>query len=100
VELPSEVVEQVEIRVKYRGYIERQERDLARFRSSESRLIPPDIDFYDVPGLPRESQERLDRIRPVNFGQAARISGVRPSDVSVLLVYVEKQSRLAAREGA
>ena len=98
--LSPEVVEQVEIQVKYRGYIERQERELARFRSNESRPIPPDLDFFDVPGIPRESKERLDHIRPVCFGQAARISGVRAADVAVLLIYVEKLSRMARKEGA
>lgn len=91
-----EVAEQVEIGLKYRGYIERQERDIVRLRGSEMRPIPPNIDYFAVPGIPRECKERLDGIRPVNFGQAARISGVRPADVAVLHIYVEKMARETA----
>jgi tRNA uridine 5-carboxymethylaminomethyl modification enzyme len=94
--VPFEVAEQVEIGLKYRGYIERQERDIVRLRGSETRPIPPDIDYFAVPGIPRECKERLDSIRPVNFGQAARISGVRPADIAVLHIYVEKLAREAA----
>ena len=92
---PFEVAEQVEIGLKYRGYIERQERDIVRLRGSEMRPIPPDIDYFAVPGIPRECKERLDGIRPVNFGQAARISGVRPADIAVLHIYIEKLARAA-----
>ena len=94
--LDFEVGEQVEIGLKYRGYIERQERDIERFRGSESRAIPGDIDYFAIRGIPRECQERLDAVRPVNFGQAARISGVRPADIAVLHIYVEKLARQAA----
>ncbi|HUW59881.1 MAG TPA: tRNA uridine-5-carboxymethylaminomethyl(34) synthesis enzyme MnmG [Candidatus Bathyarchaeia archaeon] len=93
---PFEVAEQVEIGLKYRGYIERQERDIVRLRGSETRPIPPNIDYSAVPGIPRECKERLDSIRPVNFGQAARISGVRPADIAVLYIYVEKMARETA----
>ncbi|MFP4171430.1 MAG: tRNA uridine-5-carboxymethylaminomethyl(34) synthesis enzyme MnmG, partial [Candidatus Hydrogenedentota bacterium] len=85
--LSFEAAEQVEIRVKYQGYIERQERDLQKARNAESRPLPDRIDYFSIPGLPRESQERLDAIRPVSFGQAARISGVNPTDIAVLHVY-------------
>jgi tRNA uridine 5-carboxymethylaminomethyl modification enzyme len=91
-----EAAEQVEIGLKYRGYIERQERDIVRLRGSETRPIPPDMDYFAVPGIPRECKERLDSIRPVNFGQASRISGVRPADIAVLHIYVEKMARQAA----
>jgi len=91
--LSFEVAEQIEIRVKYCGYIERQERDIARYRSVETRAIPSDIDYYAIPGIPRECKERLHRIRPVTFGQAARVSGVRPCDIAVLHIYVEKMTR-------
>ena len=93
--LPFEVGEQVEIRVKYQGYIERQEREIARFRSSESRPIPEGIDYLSIPGVPRECQERLNQIRPVTFGQASRIAGVKPADIAVLHVYVERLARTA-----
>ena len=94
--VPFEVAEQVEIGLKYRGYIERQERDIVRLRGSETRPIPPNIDYFAIPGIPRECKERLDSIRPVNFGQAARISGVRSADIAVLHIYVEKLARETA----
>jgi len=89
-----EVAEQVEIRVKYHGYIERQERDIGNFRNSELRPIPENINDA-IPGIPRECKDRLNQIRPVNFGQAARISGVRPADIAVLHIYVAKMARAA-----
>lgn len=91
--LAFEVAEQVEIRVKYDGYIQRQERDLERFRKSEDRRIPDDLDIEAIPGLPKETKQRLAEIRPVNFGQAARVSGVRAADITVLHIYVEKHLR-------
>lgn len=88
-----EAGEQVEIQVKYHGYIERQERELERFRAAESMTIPGDFDYFAVPGMPIESQERLSQVRPVNFGQAARVPGVRPSDITSLHIYFEKLRR-------
>lgn len=99
--IPFETAEQVEIRAKYEGYIERQERDIQRMRQFESRPIPDTFDYFAVPGLPRECKDRLNQVRPVNFGQAARVSGVRPADMAVLHIYVEKLAREdAARKGA
>jgi tRNA uridine 5-carboxymethylaminomethyl modification enzyme len=97
--ITMEEAEQVEINLKYEGYIERQERDLDRFRASESRAIPDEFDYAAVPGLPRESVDRLTQIRPANFGQAARVPGVRATDVAALHIYFEKQAR-AARKSA
>lgn len=91
--LDFEAAEQVEIRVKYQGYIERQERDIERFRDAEDKHIPRDLDFHAIPGLPRETKDRLTDIRPENFGQASRISGVRAADIAVLHIYVEKHLR-------
>ncbi len=91
--LSFEIREQVEIRTKYKGYIERQQREVERFLNAEHLPLPEDIDYWAVPGLPRESQEKFTAIRPVNFGQAARISGIRPSDITVLRIYVEKLAR-------
>jgi len=88
--------EQVEVNVKYEGYIQRQERDLERFQAAELRPIPADFEFASVPGLPRESMERLRQVRPVNFGQAARVPGVRPSDIAALHIYAEKLARTKA----
>lgn len=91
--LSFEVAEQVSIRVKYSGYMERQERDIEKFRSAENRPLPPDLDYFTVPGIPREGKERLNAVRPVNFGQAGRIPGLRPSDIAALHIYVEKRAR-------
>ncbi|NUM55667.1 MAG: tRNA uridine-5-carboxymethylaminomethyl(34) synthesis enzyme MnmG [Candidatus Hydrogenedentes bacterium] len=96
-EFTLEEAEQVEIHLKYEGYIERQERDLERFRASESRAIPDTFDYATVPGLPRESVDRLTQIRPANFGQAARVPGVRASDVAALHIYFEKLARSTQR---
>lgn len=93
--LSFEASEQIEIRIKYAGYLERQDRDLARFRQLEDRVLPPDLDYFSIPGIPRECQERLNTIRPVNFGQASRISGVRAADITVLHIHVDKHHRLA-----
>lgn len=90
-----EEAEQVEIHIKYEGYIERQERDINRFQAAESRIIPDGFDYAAVPGLPRESIDRLSQIRPANFGQAARVPGVRASDVAALHIYIEKLARAA-----
>lgn len=91
--LSFEEGEQVEIQVKYQGYIERQERELERFRAAESMAIPDDFDYFAVPGMPIESQERLSQVRPINFGQAARVPGVRPTDITSLHIHFEKLRR-------
>jgi len=95
--LPEGVKQQVEIETKYMGYIERQNRDVENFRRLESRRIPEDIDYAAVGHISREGREKLARIRPVNLGQAGRISGVSPADVSVLIVYLESLSHNAGR---
>jgi len=89
--LTFEEGEQVEIRTKYDGYILKQEREVERFRNAEELALPEDIDYHGISGLPRESQDRLQQVRPVNFGQAARISGVRASDIAILHIYLEKR---------
>ena len=94
--LSFEAKEQVEIRAKYSGYLDRQRKDIEKFRKAEGKRIPEDFDYEAVPGLPRESKDRLKAIRPVNFGQATRISGVRAADVAVLHIYVEKHHRALA----
>ena len=95
--LKFEIGEQVEIRAKYRGYIDRQEREIARMQGLESQLIPNEIDYFGIPGLTQECKERLNRVRPVTFGQAARVSGVKPADMAVLHIHIEKLSQLSAR---
>ena len=88
--LPKAVTEQVEIQLKYAGYIARQEKQVAEFRKAESRLLPADADYLSISGLRVEAREKLDRIRPLSIGQASRISGVSPADVAVLLIWLEQ----------
>ncbi len=88
--LPTEVTEQVEIELKYEGYIERQYRQIEAFKKMENHKIPADIDYDEVPSLRIEARQKLKKIRPENIGQASRISGVSPADVSVLLIYISR----------
>ena len=83
------VKEQIEIRVRYEGYITRQNRQIEQFRKNESKLLPKDIDYFKIKGLSSEARQKLDKIRPDSIGQASRISGVSPADISVLLIYLE-----------
>ncbi len=87
-ELPLEVTEQAEIRVKYQGYIDRQLKDAEDFKKMESRAIPEGLDYLSIETLRVEARQKLDKIRPINFGQASRISGVNPSDVTALMVFL------------
>ena len=87
-ELPKAVTDEVEIQVKYAGYLARQEKQVEQFRQEESRLLPDDLDYATIPGLRLEAREKLQRVRPVSIGQAGRISGVSPADVAVLLIYL------------
>lgn len=87
--LPAVIREQVEIRVKYDGYIKRQLRDIEQFRRMEGRELPNNLDYDAVPSLRTEARQKLSRIRPVNVGQAGRISGVSPADLTALLIYLE-----------
>ena len=84
--------EAVEIELKYAGYIRRQEKQVEEFRREESRLLPPNIDYLSIGGLRVEARQKLDEIRPVSVGQASRISGVSPSDIAVLLIWLQGQS--------
>ncbi len=88
-ELPDSVIEQVEIEIKYEGYIERQLRQVEQFKKMEKKKIPQDLDYDEVPSLRIEARQKLKNLRPVSVGQASRISGVSPADISVLLVYLE-----------
>ena len=89
--LPEDVTEQVEIELKYSGYIERQQRQVEQFKKTETRRIPEDLDYDEVPSLRIEARQKLKKIRPENIGQASRISGVSPADISVLLVYLKQR---------
>jgi tRNA uridine 5-carboxymethylaminomethyl modification enzyme len=90
--LPKAVTDEVEIQIKYAGYLARQEKQVEEFRREESRLLPPDIDYMAIQGLRLEARQKLSEIRPVSIGQAGRISGVSPADIAVLLIYMEQKA--------
>ena len=90
-ELPESITAEVEIQIKYAGYLARQEKQVAEFKKEESRLLPVDLDYNAIAGLRLEAREKLSEIRPMSIGQAGRISGVSPSDIAVLLIYLETQ---------
>ena len=89
-ELTGDITEQVEITVKYQGYIDRQTRQVAEMAKLENRPLPADLDYLSIQGLRLEARQKLDRIRPLNLGQASRISGVSPADVTALMIYLER----------
>ena len=89
-DLPADVAEQVEISVKYEGYIQRQQKQVEDFRKMERRRLPPDLDYSSIQGLRLEAREKLNAVRPADLGQASRISGVSPADVTALMIYLER----------
>ena len=89
-ELSLAVTDEVEIQIKYAGYLTRQEKQVEEFKKEEARLLPDDLDYAAIPGLRLEAREKLAAIRPVSIGQAGRISGVSPADIAVLLIYLEQ----------
>ena len=96
--LPAGVIEQVNINVKYEGYITRQLRQVEQFKKMEVKLIPETLDYNDISGLRIEAQQKLSAVRPHSVGQASRISGVTPADISVLLIYMEQFNRAHRKE--
>ncbi|MDQ7838311.1 MAG: tRNA uridine-5-carboxymethylaminomethyl(34) synthesis enzyme MnmG [Thermodesulfobacteriota bacterium] len=90
-DLPPEVAGELEVTIKYEGYVRRQAEQVERFKKLEGCLVPEDIDFRTLPGISREVQEKLDRIRPRSLGQAARISGITPAAVSILHIHLKKR---------
>lgn len=97
-QLPLEVAEEAEIKLKYDGYIKRQISQAAQAKKMESRRIPSDIDYNSIHGLRLEARQKLDKIRPESLGQASRISGVSPADISVLIIWLESDSRDGEKE--
>ena len=89
-QLPQAVTEEVQIQLKYAGYLARQEKQVAEFKKEESRLLPAQIDYDSIAGLRLEARQKLSQIRPMSIGQASRISGVSPADIAVLLIYMEQ----------
>ena len=91
--LTPEEAQQVEIQVKYEGYIKQQWEQVARLEKIENRLLPEDLNYGEISGLRNEAKQKLAQIRPASVGQASRISGVNPADISVLLIYLESLRR-------
>ena len=92
-DLPEAIFENVEIELKYEGYIRRQKSEIEEMRRLEGKQLPKGADYQTITGLRSEAQEKLNRVRPANIGQASRISGVSPADISVLLIWLQKESR-------
>ena len=92
--LPSDVIEQVNIHLKYEGYIKKQIEHVQAFKKLERRLIPAGISFDEIPNLRAESKQKLAQVLPANIGQASRISGISPADISNIIVYIDKQSKI------
>ena len=95
-ELPDRIAEQVETEIKYEGYIKKQLDQVERMRKLEQTQLDEDLDYSTITGLRLEAREKLSRVRPHNLGQASRISGVSPADISVLIIYLEQQGRQQA----
>lgn len=89
----DEILEEAEIELKYEGYIEKQEQEIERFAKLEERTLPPSLPYDDIRGLSTEGRQRLKEVQPMNIGQASRITGVSPADISVLMVYLEQRRR-------
>ena len=96
-ELPQDVRDQVNINIKYEGYIKRQEKQVEGFKKLEKKKLPQDLDYSRISGLRIEARQKLEQFRPVSIGQASRIAGVSPADISVLLVYMETYRRTAGK---
>jgi len=92
-DISKELARQCEIEIKYAGYIQKQLQQIERFKKMESKRLDPDIDYHSIHGLRIEARQKLSAIKPVSVGQASRISGVSPADISVLLIYLEQQKR-------
>ena len=96
--LPPDVISETETEIKYEGYIEKQQQQVVQYQRLESRLVPEEIDYDAIPSLSREGREKLKNIRPVSVGQASRIAGLTPADITILIVYLEQQRLQALRQ--
>ncbi|MPN50553.1 tRNA uridine 5-carboxymethylaminomethyl modification enzyme MnmG [bioreactor metagenome] len=93
-----EVEEQIEIQVRYQGYIEKQEAQVRQFNQLEKKLLPQDVNYEELKGLSLEAREKLNRLKPHSLGQASRITGVTPADINVLLLFLEHRKGLKGGE--
>ena len=91
--LDKQEKEEVEIQIKYEGYIKMQEAQVERFKKLETKILPEDISYEEIKGISLEGRQKLDKFKPYSIGQASRISGVSPADISVLLVYLEQKKK-------
>ncbi|MBO6133430.1 MAG: tRNA uridine-5-carboxymethylaminomethyl(34) synthesis enzyme MnmG [Lachnospiraceae bacterium] len=91
--LPDDVINQINIEIKYQGYIERERKNVKNFKRLENRLIPDDIDYDKISGIRIEGRQKLSRFKPVSIGQASRIQGVSPADIQVLIIYIDSLER-------
>ena len=91
--LDKQEKEEVEIQIKYEGYIKMQEAQVERFKKLETKILPEDISYEEINGISLEGRQKLDKFKPYSIGQASRISGVSPADISVLLVYLEQKKK-------
>lgn len=98
-ELDEEMKEQVEIQIKYAGYIEKQLQHVEKLQKMEKKKIPEDINYNEIHGLAMEARQKLTKIAPISIGQASRIGGVTPADISILLVHLEHYNRVTAAKG-
>ena len=98
--LPVDVIEQVNINIKYDGYIKRQLKQVEQYKKLENKKINPKLDYDDISGLRNEARQKLKLCKPLSIGQASRISGVTPADISVLLVYLEQFNYLQNKKKA
>jgi tRNA uridine 5-carboxymethylaminomethyl modification enzyme len=89
-DLPPDLVSEIEVQLKYNGYLEKQNREIEKYRKMESRAIPADLDYLEIPNLSVEARQKLSRVRPGSIGQASRISGVSPADISILLIHLRR----------
>jgi tRNA uridine 5-carboxymethylaminomethyl modification enzyme len=89
-DIPDAIIKQIEIQVKYQGYIDRQQQQVERFKKLEGVVIPPEMDYNEIKGLSREVREKLLRIKPYTLGQTSRISGITPAAISILMIYLKK----------
>ena len=90
-EYEKEIIEQVELNIKYEGYIKKAEKEASKLINLENKLIPEDIDYNKIINLASEAKQKLSEIRPTSIGQAIRISGVNPADISILSIYLKKE---------
>ena len=90
-EVPKEIRDQIDIEIKYEGYMKRQQAQIDEMRRLESKALPTDVDYTTLSGIRLEAQEKLNKVKPLNLGQASRISGVSPADISVLIIWLSQQ---------